>query len=416
MMRLLYTLALYLLLPWALLHLVLRARRQPAYLQHVAERFGIFAGRITGQIQAPLIWIHAVSVGETRAAEPLIKALEEIHPRHRILLTHATPTGRETGIELFGDSVSRAYLPYDWPFAARRFLRHFRPVIGIIMETEIWPNLIHACRVRRVPLYLVNARLSEKSFRGYRRFGRLVNESVRALTGVAAQSPDDAARLSALGARDVRVAGNVKFDSALPTELLARGRAWRESYGSRAVLLAASTRDGEEALVLDAFQRIATPTLLVLVPRHPQRFDEVAALLEKRGIRYQRRSAGGAVSDETRVLLGDSMGEMPAYYAACDVAFIGGSLLPYGAHNFIEACAVGAPVLLGPHTYNFAEAAERALEAGAAMTVNDPSELASAARRLLSDRVERLRMREAALAFSRAYQGATERIMDMLEQ
>jgi 3-deoxy-D-manno-octulosonic-acid transferase len=409
--RTVYTAALYVLLPFVRVRLALRARREPGYAEHIAERFGRYD---TAPPREPVIWVHAVSVGETAAAEPLVRALQARFPGHRVLLTHMTPTGRRTGTAIFRDSVARAYLPYDFPFAVARFLDHYRPRIGLLMETEIWPNLIHACSARKVPIYLVNARLSEKSFRGYRRFASLVGESVAALSGIAAQSADDAKRFSALGAREVQVVGNVKFDAAPAAELVERGRAWRSAYAPRAVLLAASTREGEEALVLDAFERLATPALLVLVPRHPQRFDEVASLLEKRGMRYERRSSGRAVSEATQVLLGDSMGEMPAYYAASDVAFIGGSLLPFGAHNFIEACAVGTPVLLGPHTYNFAEAAERALDAGAALRVGDADELASTADRLLAEPAERLRMSEAALAFSRAYQGATTRIIDML--
>ena len=349
-----YTLLLCALLPQALLHLLWRARRQPAYLKHVAERFGRFA--VT--VEQPLIWVHAVSVGETRAAEPLIGALQSKYPQHRILLTHMTPTGRETGEALFGGRVQRCYLPYDFPFAVARFLDHFKPVCGILLETEIWPNLIHACRVRNIPLYLVNARLSEKSFRRYRRFAALAAASLRELSGIAAQSQRDAEHLQALGATAVQTTGNLKFDIAPDPELVARGGAWREAYGkTRPVLLAASTREGEEALLLQALREIDIPQLLVvIVPRHPQRFDEVETLLGRVRIPYQRRSAGQPIAAATRIVLGDSMGEMLAYYAACDVAIIGGSLLPFGAQNLIEACAVGRPVIIGPHTYNFAEA------------------------------------------------------------
>ena len=413
LMRLLYTLLLYLLLPYVLARLAWRGRRQPGYLRHVAERFGYYAA-MPG---APLIWVHAVSVGETRAAEPLVRVLQVKYPQHRILLTHMTPTGRETGETLFGGRVARCYLPYDYPGAVARFLDHFRPQIGIVMETEIWPNLIRAGRARSIPLYLVNARLSEKSCAGYRRFGGIVRESLAGFTAVAAQSEDDARRLTALGAGNARVTGNVKFDIAPPPEQLELGQALRRGFGeARPVLLAASTREGEEMLLLEALEGIAAPGMLtVIVPRHPQRFDEVARLLEARGVRYQRRSASAPTAPGTRVVLGDSMGEMFAYYAACDVAFIGGSLLPLGGQNLIEACAVGKPVLIGPSTYNFTEAVELAVQAGAAIQVPDAAALAREAGRLLRDPAAARRMSQAALAFASAHRGATARVLELIE-
>lgn len=411
--RFLYTLLLYLLFPYILARLAWRACRSRGYLEHVGERFGYY-GDAPDQ---PLIWVHAVSVGETRAAEPLVRALTERHPGHRILLTHMTPTGRETGEALFGAKVSRCYLPYDYPGAVARFLRHFRPAAGLLMETEIWPNLIRACRDRGVPLHLVNARLSEKSFSGYRRFPSLARESLAALAAVAAQSAEDARRLAALGAVDPRVTGSVKFDIDPPPGELERGRAWRASYGEqRPVLLAASTREGEEALLLDALAGSAAPGLLtVIVPRHPQRFGEVARLIAARGLRWQRRSESAAVAPDIRVVLGDSMGEMFAYYAACDVAFIGGSLLPLGGHNLIEACAAGKPVLVGPSTYNFAEAAELALQAGAAIQAPDAAAVVREADRLLRDPAIARRMGQAGLDFCAAHRGATHRVLDLIQ-
>lgn len=408
-----YTLLLYALLPRALLHLAWRARRQRAYLEHVPERFGRYR---SGSKQS-LIWVHAVSVGETRAAEPLIAALQSRYPDHRILLTHMTPTGRETGEMLFGDGVLRCYLPYDFPFAVERFLAHFRPVCGVLLETEIWPNLIDACQRRNIPLYLVNARMSEKSLRGYQRFRALTAQSLSQLTGIGAQSRADAQRLAELGAAAVRVTGNLKFDSAPDPGQLARGAAWRDAWDkSRPVLLAASTREGEEALLLDALRSIDVPQLLtVIVPRHPQRFDEVASLLERCGVPYVRRSANQSPAAGTRVVLGDSMGEMFAYYAACDVAIIGGSLLPFGAQNLIEACAVGRPVIIGPHTYNFAEAARLALDAGAALQVADTHGAVAAARELLLDRARAQVIAEAGLRFTREHHGATGKILELLK-
>ena len=413
LMRFLYTVLVYLLLPVALLRLAWRARRQRGYLEHVAERFGFYAQKTEG----PFIWIHAVSVGETRAAEPVIRMLRERYLAHRILLTHMTPTGRETGATLFREGAVQCYLPYDFPWAVARFLDHFRPHAGIVMETEIWPNLIRACAGRGIPCYLVNARLSEKSFRGYHRFGALAREALEALTAISAQTADDARRLAALGAQNVRVTGNVKFDIAPPRERVETGKGWRQGYGaSRPVLLAASTRDGEEALILEWVAEIRVPRLLiVIVPRHPQRFDEVARLVRQLGLRLQRRSENASIAPETEVLLGDSMGEMFSYYAACDVAFIGGSLLPYGAQNLIEACAVGRPVLIGPSTYNFAEATEGAVAAGAAIRVADAGELAREAEKLLLDQGRRERMGQAALAFCAAHCGATARVMDLIK-
>lgn len=410
--RLAYNLLLWLLLPQALLHLLWRSRRQPAYLEHVAERFGRYA--IT--VERPLIWVHAVSVGETRAAEPLIAALKQKYPAHHILLTHMTPTGREAGVALFGDGVTRCYLPYDFPPAVGGFLDYFKPVCGILLETEIWPNLIRACNDRVIPVYLVNARLSDKSLRRYRRFSALAATALRGLTAIAAQSADDAARFHELGAIAVQTVGNLKFDIAPDAALVAQGEAWRAQYGARPVLLLASTREGEEELLLQALQRADLAQLLVvIVPRHPQRFDEVAALLERHAIAFQRRSSGLAVEAVTRIVLGDSMGEMAAYYAACDVAVIGGSFLPFGAHNLIEACALGKPVVVGPHDYNFAEAVRFAVEAGAAVQVADADEAITVAFEILSDAAQFARMGEAGHDFVRRHVAASGRILQMLE-
>jgi 3-deoxy-D-manno-octulosonic-acid transferase len=408
-----YTALAYALLPYARARLAWRGRSEPGYREHVAERFGRYPAH--GREQG-VVWIHAVSVGETRAAEPLVRALAGHDPAPRILLTHMTPTGRRTSEALFGDRVLRCYVPYDYPAAVDGFLDHFRPRLGIIMETEIWPNLVHACAMRGVPLVLANARLSERSYRAYRRVLPLVSEALRELSAVAAQSEADAQRLIALGAPDANVAGNLKFDITAPPELVELGLRWRETFADRHVVVAASTRDGEEALLLGAFLRLGTPrSLLVIVPRHPQRFAEVASLLERRGVAFARRSAGAVVREDTRVLLGDSMGEMAAYYAAADAAIIGGSLLPFGGQNLIEACAVGKPVVLGPHTYNFAEAAEQAVEAGAATRVHTAEEAIRAAFGIVEQPDVLRSMQMQALAFSRAHQGATARVMRLID-
>ncbi len=411
--RLAYTALIYLALPIALARLLWRGRREPGYRAHVAERLGRYQHERPAQ---PLIWIHAVSVGETHAAEPLVHALRARYPGFSFLITHMTPTGRRAGEALFGASVLRCYLPYDYPGAVTRFLEHFRPRAGLIMETEVWPNLIGACAGRDIPVYLVNARLSQKSFRRYSRAPSFTRATLSALTAVAAQTAEDAQRLRALGATRVEVTGNIKFDAAPASDQIERGREWRASYGTRPVLLAASTRDGEEALLLDALEHLTPPSaLLVIVPRHPQRFDEVAALLESRAIAYERRSGSRTTLASARVFLGDSMGEMGAYYAACDIAFIGGSLLAFGGQNLIEACAVGKPVLLGPHTYNFADAAERAIEAGAALRVENAQQLMRVASEVLARPPELKQMGERALAFSRAHQGATQRVMEIIK-
>ena len=409
-----YRLLLWLLFPWALIHLWWRGRRQPGYRAHIAERFGWYRNLAP---KKPVIWLHAVSVGETRAAEPLLRALAARYPGHEFLLTQMTPTGRETAQQLFGGAATIAYLPYDYPAAVARFLTRFKPSLGILMETEIWFNLVRDCAQRGVPLLLANARLSEKSARGYELVLPLTRVAMRGLAAVSAQTREDARRLEHLGATAVEVTGNLKFDVVVEPRLLALGAAFRQRIGPRPVLLAASTREGEEELVLDAYSRIGIEgLLLLLVPRHPQRFDEVAALLQKRKLAYARRSENAPVPQDCRVLLGDSMGEMAAYYAACDLAFIGGSLLPYGGQNLIEACAVGRPLLFGPHMYNFSEASRLALEGGAALQVVDAAALAERAEGLLSDDAALARMSQAALAFSRAHQGASARNLAICER
>lgn len=414
MRRALYSLLILLLLPLAWLRLHWRARKEPGYGLHIGERFG----RYDVSPSRPIIWLHAVSVGETHAAAPLLTALQTKYPRHQLLLTHMTVTGRAAGEALFGDRMLRCYLPYDAAFAVRAFLDHFRPVLGLIMETEIWPNLIAECHEKAIPLWLINARLSQNSADRYARFRALTAQSLDKLAGICAQTPTDAERLKALGARHVEVCGNIKFDVAPPETLLRLGGELRARFGaSRPVLLAASTREGEEALLLDALEKISIAGLLiVIVPRHPQRFDAVAALIEKRGLPLQRRSSNEVIALKTRIVLGDSMGEMFAYYAACNVAFIGGSLLPLGGQNLIEACAVGTPVLIGPHTFNFAEATEQAIASGAARRVADATALAHEALRLFNDPADRRAMGEAGLAFAQAHRGAVGRILMAIDR
>ncbi len=422
-MRFFYTIMWCLALPVVLARLWWRGRKEPGYRQQWTERLGMYGARGPA---AHTLWVHAVSVGETRAAEPLVDALLVAYPASRILLTHMTPTGRAAGKALFarhGARVIQAYLPYDITFLMRRFLAHFAPRICILMETEVWPNLVAACACASaapapVPVALVNARLSERSLRRGRSFGALITDAARALSLVAAQTEADAERVRQLGAPRVEVTGSIKFDVVVPEAALATGTALRARMGQRPVFLCASTREGEEAMVLDACAALlAQPgqPLLVIVPRHPQRFDEVAAMVAARGLSLQRRSqlAEGAVVDAD-VLLGDSMGEMFAYYAACDLAFIGGSLLPLGGQNLIEACALGKPVLIGPHTFNFAQATAEAIAAGGALCVADADQLVARAAELLGDAVQRAAMGEKALAFSQRHRGATVRTVGLL--
>ncbi|KWO83578.1 3-deoxy-D-manno-octulosonic acid transferase [Burkholderia ubonensis] len=428
MLRVIYRALWWLVAPLAVVRLVVRSRKERGYREHIGERFGYGPGRASDD-RAPLIWVHAVSVGETRAAQPLIDALMKARPDARILLTHMTPSGRATGTQIFGDRVLRCYLPYDMPGGVRRFLRAWRPTLGLVMETEVWPTLIDECRRADVPLVLTNARMSARSYKRAAKFGAAARDVFGGFSRVLAQSPADAERLGLLGARHVTVLGNLKFDMTTPPELAARGHAWRDAIGARPVWVAASTRENEEALVLQAFAAVTTPgALLILVPRHPQRFGEVEALVARNGLKCVRRSAWAAdaaalaagqptaarLPADVSVLLGDSMGELGAYYAAADVAFIGGSLLPLGGQNLIEACAVGVPVLIGPHVFNFTQATADAVAAGAAQQVQDPADLARVLDALFADKARRIAMGAAGAAFAARHRGATARTVDVL--
>lgn len=413
-MRQLYSLALYLCAPLIGLRLLWRAIRQPEYLPHLGERWGFYEKRGNTHLTSPLIWIHAVSVGETRAAQPLINALRQHWPEHQILLTCMTPTGRAAGHELYGDSVIQAYLPYDYPGAVDRFFRHFSPCFGVLMETEIWPNLLACANQKKIPVVLANARLSARSASGYGRFAGLIRPALASLAGTAAQTTHDGQRLGALGAVNIEICGNLKFDVTPPADKLMLGSRWREQLGPRPVWLAASTREGEEALILQAWKQHACGNaLLIVVPRHPQRFDEVAHHVEQHGFILKKRSAG-TPENNTQVWLGDSMGEMVAYYRLADLAFIGGSLLPLGGQNLIEAAACGCPVLTGPHTFNFQQATRDAIEAGAARRIEDADDLIKQVNELLAEPENLQQMRQAALTFSAAHRGATARTIALI--
>ena len=410
MLRAGYSLLLWIALPLIALKLWLRGRREPGYRRGIGERFGRYSQRPV----APVIWIHAVSVGEVRASVPLVNALRSGYPDHAILLTCMTAAGRNAIEQAYGDSVLAAFLPYDYPFAVRRFLEHFRPRLGVLMETEIWINLLAECRKRSLNIVLANARMSPRSAKGYRRLAALTRPAFGSLAAICAQSDADANRLALLGAHRITVCGNLKFDVRLDPGLLAGGFDLKKSLGGQKVIALASTREGEEALLLEALRtRKPEDVLILVIPRHPQRFDEVASLAEAMGIPFARRSRGDSVAGR-QLLLGDTMGEMPTYYAAADVAVIGGTLLPYGGQNLIEASAAGVPVVLGPHVHNFSEAARLAVECGAALQVADASEAIRTSLALLSDPVRLEGMKRAGLAFCAAHRGATQRHLDVL--
>lgn len=410
MARLLYSLLLYLATPLIGLRLLWRAKKQPEYLEHLGERWGFYQQKP----ERPVLWVHAVSVGETRAAQPLIEALQARFPTHQILLTGMTPTGRATGQTVYGDTVRQAYLPYDYPDAVDRFFRHFSPDFGVLMETEIWPNLLAASQRRQVPIILANARLSARSARGYGKFSALAQPAFATLSGVAAQTANDAERLSALGAVNIAICGNLKFDVTPSQEMLTLGTQWRSAIGHRPTWLAASTREGEEELILSAWKAARLPdALLVLVPRHPQRFDTVSQLIERSGLSSQRRSHG-LPNEHCAVWLGDSMGEMVAYYQLADLAFIGGSLLPLGGQNLIEAAACACPALVGPHTFNFQQATTDAIAAGAALRIENIENLTQTVRELLLNNEKRQEMASAARQFAEVHRGATTRTLALI--
>lgn len=371
----------YLLLPYALGNLMWRALRYPAYWHRWPERFG-FVTRLTGQ---RTIWVHAVSVGEVRSAAPLVEALVERHRGHRVVVTTMTPTGSQQVRDLLGERVSHCYVPYDSPDAVRRFLDRVRPEAAIIAETEFWPNIFAECGRRRIPLLLVNGRVSQASLRGYLRVPKTTRAMLANADLLCAQTAVDAQRLRNLGASAelVHVTGNLKFDVELPAALLGEARDLRDHWGrERPVWIAASTHPGEERQVLAAFAELkrAFPLLLlVLVPRHPERFSAVAGLCRRRGLSVALRSVTpGALPPGTDVLVGDTMGELQRLYAAADVAFIGGSLVPHGGQNLLEACAVRVPVVFGPHMFHFEEISAMALERGAARQVHDVAGLTAA--------------------------------------
>ena len=415
-MRCLYSLAFYLALPLVLARVWWRGRKAPAYRRRWRERFALFPALP----KSGCIWVHAVSVGETRAALPLIRELQKRYPDIPLLVTTTTPTGSQQVRDALGDSVFHVYAPYDTPDVVHRFLKRTQPRLTVIMETEIWPNLFHGCARARIPLLIANARLSERSARGYARFrGFALTTLKHAL--IAAQAGSDAARFQRLGVAKERVwvTGNIKFDLSLPEGLAQQGNALREVLGERRpVWIAASTHAGEDELVLDAFAQIRQSLpelLLLLVPRHPERFADVAELCRSRGFEVLARSERQLCEPRINVFLGDTMGELLLFYAAADVAFVGGSLVSTGGHNVLEPALLELPVVFGPHMFNFSEAAHLLLIANAAWQINNPDELATTVQRLLLDSKLRQAAGGRGKVVVESNGGALENLLDLID-
>ncbi|MFV3384830.1 lipid IV(A) 3-deoxy-D-manno-octulosonic acid transferase [Pseudomonas sp. NY15364] len=419
MNRPLYTLLLHLALPLIALRLALRARKAPAYARRINERFSL--GLPT--MQPGGIWVHAVSVGESIAAAPMIRALQSHYPELPITVTCMTPTGSERIQAMFGNSVQHCYLPYDLPWAAARFLERVQPCLAVVMETELWPNHIHQCAKRGIPVVLANARLSERSARGYARFAKLTAPMLAELSLIAVQTQAEAQRFLTLGARPecVEVTGSIKFDLKIDAELLQRAVELRRQWQAeqRPVWIAASTHAGEDEIVLAAHRQLLTTrpdALLILVPRHPERFNSVHDLCISEGLKTRRRSMGEAVQASDEVLLGDTMGELLFLYALADIAFVGGSLVANGGHNLLEPAALGKPVLSGPHLFNFLEIAAQLRDAGALSEVENAAQLADRIATLLNEPSEMQSMSQAGLSVLKANQGALERLLKDLQR
>lgn len=418
MNRTLYSLLFYLAVPLIAVRLWRRARKAPAYAQRIGERFALSLPAF----QHGGIWLHAVSVGESIAAAPLIKALQQQYPELPITVTCMTPTGSERIQSLFGDSVQHCYLPYDLPLASKRFFKHVQPCLAIVMETELWPNHINQCARLNIPVVLANGRLSQRSARGYARFPKLVAPMLKQISALAVQSDIEAQRFIELGARPatVTVTGSIKYDLRVDDDLPRQAQALREHWqaSQRPIWIAASTHEGEDALILAAHQQLLAQfpnAFLILVPRHPERFAAVHALCVAHGMHVQRRSTQAAVSAEHQVLLGDSMGELLFLYALADVALVGGSLIEHGGHNMLEPIALAKPTLTGPHYFNFLEIAEQLINAGAVQTVADTEKLVQAVSQLWRKPEQAQLMRKAGQQVVQRNQGALQRLLDIIQ-
>jgi len=414
-MRYVYSAFFYLLVPYLLLRLLWRSRKNPGYRQRIPERFGFALPRFK---QA--IWVHAVSVGESLIAVSLIKKLRLVYPSLPIVVTTMTPTGAARIQAALGDTVTHLYVPYDLPTAINRFLKRINPLIAIIMETELWPNFYAACEQRDVPIVIANGRLSERSAQGYRRISALTWEMLSRVNLLMAQGKADAERYIALGMNPQRlvVTGNIKFDLELPADLISRSEVLRMHLGKNQLIwIAASTHSGEEELVLKAHALIRErlpEARLILVPRHPERFDEVAHLLTQQGFSYIRRSQGESCQADTAVFLGDTMGEMLLFYAASDVALVGGSFAPIGGHNLLEPAALAKPVISGPQLFNFTEISELLLRADALVIVPDAPRLAETVLHYFTDVSARKQKGEQARQVVEANRGALAKHIDLI--
>lgn len=415
-MRTLYTICLYLLAPFVLVRLAWRGLRAPDYWRRWPERFGY----IEPPLGERVIWVHAVSVGEVLAAEPVIRALLEQYQEYSLLVTTVTPTGSARVMALFGNDVAHVYAPYDLPDVVARFLGRVRPRLAIVMETELWPNLFSACQRHNVPLLLVNGRLSAKSVRGYQRVRSLTAQTLEAVTEIAAQGIRDARHFAMLGAPADRITviGNMKFEQRIPPSLFERAAVLRRDWGvGRPVWIAASTHEGEDELILDVFRQVRKKIrecLLVLVPRHPERFNDVAELCRYRGYNTVLRSEHVPCSPATNVFVGDSMGELTLFYAASDVAFVGGSLVHTGGHNMLEPAALGIPVVTGPNVFNFTEISELLVEAGACRRVESTAELEVTVIDWLLDANERHRVGERGRETIEKNRGALDKVLAII--
>ena len=418
MIRLLYSIFFYLLVPFIIGRLFLRGLSSPAYRLRWKERFGF----VTPQHNQRVIWLHSVSVGETLAAVPLVKALQQQYPNHRLMITCMTATGSDRIRAAFGDSVDHSYAPYDMPDSVSRFLNRVKPELLIIMETELWPNTIAACHRRGIPVLLANGRLSQKSAQGYGKIKPLITPLLQSITAVVAQHIDDGARFLALGLPESKltISGNIKFDLDIDSQLQRRAQQLRNRWQSsqrRAIWLAASTHSGEDEIILKALAEVRsvveTPPLLVLVPRHPERFDQVADLCISNGLTLARHSSSDA-GDDAEIILGDTMGELMAFYGACDFAFVGGSLVPTGGHNIIEPAAWGLPILTGPHLFNFTEASRLLLEADAMRVCDNADSLAQQCVELINNQPRRETMGSAAHKVAETNRGALDRLLKVI--
>lgn len=415
-MRVLYNLLVYALQIPAAAYWLMRGLVKRSYRDRAGQRFGIGYPQLDR-----CIWVHAVSVGEVQAAVPLIRAIAKRFPDHHMLVTTVTPTGAARVEAVFGDTVTHCYIPLEMPIAVDRFFASVNPELALVMETEIWPNLYQGCGVRDIPLILVSARISPRSVDSYRRFLPLFRDTLSHGIIIAAQSAADAERFRSLGASPVRtwVTGNIKFDIELPSDLADRGNEFRQrTFGSRPVWIAASTHDREEQQVLAAHRQLLEKfpdLLLVLVPRHPERFPAVGEMIDKEKLEKVLRTEGRACDAATTVFLGDTMGEVPLFYAASDVAFVGGSLVPVGGHNMLEPAALGLPVISGPHVYNAQEIADMFIELGACHVVRDASELADAVEQLLSNPDDASEHGSRGRDIVERNRGALNHLLDLLE-